>query len=161
MSLKLLDGTSGGYIDMGPEEIEKLKREKATLEQDLAIARLEAKHAKANAEQSVSNLRRQLEPLFMAFKQLFGEMDAIAPNASPSAGATPSTSNPKWEVWKQRFPGKGSQIIDLLLIQQQMNVRQLCAALKCDPRTLAQYIHKLTKADLIQKNGKDYSLKPI
>jgi hypothetical protein len=149
-----------GYVEMGPEEIAQLKREKEKLEQDLAHAQMEAKHAKANAEQSVRNLRASLTGLYTGLKQLFGEMDAIAPNADNQDGASPA-ANTKWDVWRQRFPGKGAQIIDLLLIQQQMNVRQLCAALKCDPRTLAQYIHKLTKADLVQKNGKDYSLKPI
>ena len=83
---------------------------------------------------------------------------------SPTAAAnlhesSSGQSNPKWEMWKKRFPGRGSELIDLLLVHEQMNTKQLSVALKCDPRTLAQLIFKMKP--VISKNGGLYSLQNI
>jgi hypothetical protein len=117
----------------------------------------------AQVEGGVRTLRSILAPLYSALKDVFGEMNAmgVAEVSATPGSVVPAQSNAKWESWKRRMPGRPSEIIDLLLIHESMNTKQLSAALRCDPRTTAQVIYALNKASLLTKNGNNFSLKEI
>lgn len=120
---------------------------------------LGAERAKAGqAEAGVKELKRLLDPFRRAIGVIYGEIDAMGIQDAPTQSSS-GQSNPKWEMWKKRFPGRGSELIDLLLVHEQMNTKQLSVALKCDPRTLAQLIFKMKP--VISKNGGLYSLQNI
>lgn len=148
-----------GRMDTSQQDIAALRKELADTKLRLAHAELEATHAKQEAGNSVGALRRILEPLYRALQAVFGEMEAIPIQDAPMGQS--SQANAKWELWKKRFPNRGAALIDVLLIHEQMNTKQLSTALKCDPRTLAQLIFKLNQAGLIQKNGNMFALKEI
>lgn len=150
-----------GEVDTRDEELVDARNKIMDLQHQLERAHMELAHARELSKHAVGKLRHVLNPLYEALKIIYGEMDAISPNGSSSVASTASGSNPKWEMWKKRFAGRGADLIDLLLIHEQMNTKQLSSALKCDPRTLAQVIYKLNQASLIQKNGNMYSLKEI
>lgn len=143
-----------------PEDPVRLRREIAGLERQLEEAKQEvvtAKQHARNAVQAIHALRQQLEPLHQALKMIFGEISRVDVGGQPTG--SPSSSNAKWESWKQRLPGRTAEIIDLLLVHEQMNTKQLSGALRADPRTVAQYIHKLNNAGILTKNGGMFSLK--
>lgn len=156
--------------DDGPlaRRFRELERENAQLRDDLAVARAETTAARADADRAeraagraVANLRKQLGPLHEALKMVFGEIDAIAPEAEAAYTGTPTPDSREqkiWDSWKSRMPGRCAQIIDALLLQPGMNQTQISVAIGCHRNSVPDLIHKLKKAGLIQKQGDKYSL---
>lgn len=151
-----------GNVDRRDELIANLQRQLEDLEDQLRASRAATQQERgksASAFAALAALRDYLNPFKRAISAIYGELDLITDNVLPVT-STPQ-SNAKWDLWKKRFPGRGAELIDILLIHEQMNTKQLSTALKCDPRTLAQLIFKLNQAGLINKNGRDYSLKTL
>lgn len=142
-----------GQVDDRDTIILGLREQVRQLNEDLRTERSKA----GQSESGVKELRHILTPLYRGLQKIFGEIDDMGLTDSSS----PTQGNPKWDLWKKRFPGRGAECIDTLLVHEQMNTKQLSTALKCDPRTLAQLIYKLNQAGLIQKNGNMYSLKEL
>lgn len=119
--------------------------------------------------EELAQLHQRVEGLEALIQAIRAEVDPWARfrrgGSGPAAEASSPSSvggNPKWEMWKRRFPGRVSEVIDLLLVQGSMNQSQLCAVLKCDSRTLsAKMIYPLNKAGLLNKNGGMFSLKEL
>lgn len=148
-----------------PDEAERLRRELRGLETELREARkaeVDAKQSAADAIQAIANLRDLLEPFHTALKMIFGEISRV--DAEAVSGARPRSANghdPRWEGWKSKLGGRAAEFIDLLLEHGEMNTKQFAAAARCDPRTVAITVYALNSADLINKNGGRFSLKPL
>jgi hypothetical protein len=142
-----------GHVDNRDQTIERLRLQLAQLDEALRMERMKT----GQIEAGVRELRHTLTPLYVGLQKIFGEMDTMGVGA-----AVPATGGDvKWDFWRKRFPGRGAELIDTLLINKSMNTKQLSTALKCDPRTLAQLIYKLNQAGLIAKNGNMFSLKEL
>lgn len=145
--------------DPRDREIDALRAEVKTLRTDLTIARTEAARAQQDADRALGMLRKQLTPLYRALQAVFGELDAAgvedAPqNTSPRVSAV-------WENWKAKLGGGPAKVIDALLLHREMNTQQLAIAIGCDRTTVPNYIHRLNKAGLLNKNGGRFSLKEL
>lgn len=153
-----------GNVDNRDHIIEQLQAEVAELNDQLVIAKAETARAQRASGAAVSNLRRQLAPLYQALQAVFGEMEAIPDTGAP-AGSTGTATNSKvdavWESWKRKLGGKAAVFIDVLREHGEMNVAQLRVAAQCGQQTVYDTIAKLHKVGLINKNGGRFSLKQL
>jgi hypothetical protein len=137
------------------------RREKQRMEDELRALRAERDDVVAerdNIRRSVQALRRQLSGLYNALRALFGEIElavgeeeAAAPgpaNQQASRGA-----DPRWESYKQSFPGAPARIVDALLAHREMTVTQLSKLLKMDYGTAKSAVMKLRQAGAISKES--------
>lgn len=148
-----------GHVFDDDNELADLREEVQQLRSELRAARSEAARAKQDVGQAVAALRRQLTPLYRALQGVFGEMDAIGvEDATP---ATNSRTTAVWEAWKSRIGGQPAQLIDAFLLHGEMTSGQIAIAIGINPKNVAQVVHKLNKAGLIQKNGSKFSLKQL
>lgn len=168
----------GNVIDVGVDDdprgqqIEALKLENRRLERAVSDAEIRAERAREDADRALSNLRRQLGPLYRALQAVFGELDAagVTEGASSPAGASPAPAGAPavdarvqavWDNWKQKLPGYPARIIDALLIHREMSTSQLSIACGCKSARISEGISKLKSANVINKNGRLFSLKTI
>lgn len=114
----------------------------------------------AKLEKGVDTLQHALAPTFRGMQMIFGVFEdlGINPEDAYSQTAAPKGDASFWDLQKRRFPGKPSEIIDLLL-ERSMNTSQIAAAGRMDPRTVTKTIYILNKAGLVEKNGGMFSLK--
>lgn len=145
-----------GNVDQDHGEIEFLRSEVERLEGELRESRMDALKAKSDAERAVRGIRKALAPFYQSLRALFGEMDAIAPEDT----GTQSATDPRWESWKKRMPGKPAEFIDLLLIHGSMSVKQFMAAAHCGKDAVYATVSKLGQAGVTINNGGRYSLRP-
>lgn len=166
----------GNVIDIGVEvdprdqELDMLRAETRRLKRELSDAELRADRASEDATRALSNLRRQLGPLYRALQMVFGELDAAgvvdAPGEPPAAGRTSAASAPDsrvsavWDAWKSKM-GTAAKIIDALQIHGELNTQQLAVVVGLHRTTIPALILKLNKAGLINKNGGRFSLKQL
>lgn len=155
-----------GHVE--PEETEALRRKVVRLEADLQEARTELRNASRLMEDSrsaLTNLRRQLEPLHGALRQVFGELDAAgiqSGGSNPSPSSTAQNANPKWDFWKNKLGGRQAEFIDLFLAHGEMTTAQLIAAGHCSRDTVGQVVFKLNRAGILNKVGRGaFALKEL
>lgn len=86
-------------------------------------------------------------------------------NGAPGAGSEPSTGNRDtaiWEEWKAKLNSKPlSAFIDAFLMHGELDANQLALITRCGKGNVSQYIYRLNKVNLINKNGNKFSLKSI
>jgi hypothetical protein len=159
--MRLLEGTIE-TADPRDARISELEDEVHDLREALTIANAETTHAKRDAGRALTNLRRQLSPLYRALQDVFGELDATGVD---EAGPSPSAASPRtsavWESRKSRMPGGPAKIIDALLLHSEMNTQQLAIATGVHRNSIPAMIYKLNKAGLLNKNGGRFSLKTL
>lgn len=156
-------------VDPRDAQIEGLKAENRRLQRAVSDAEVRAERAREDADRALSNLRRQLSPLYRAMQMVFGELDSAgvvdgpAPTAAPHSPAFGPDARIQaiWENWKSKMPGYPARIIEALLIQSDLNTAQLAIACGCKPQRISEGIVKLNKASLINKNGHRFSLKQV
>jgi len=153
--------------DDTPDEVVRLRREIAGLEQELREVKEEAetaKRASADAVQAIRALRQQLEPLHKSLKMIFGEISRVdAGRVAQDAARDVEASglSPKWIMLKEKLGGRQAEFIDLLQ-HGEMTTAQLAAAAHCHRDTVAQTIHKLFRAGVIIKSGRGtFALKDL
>ena len=163
----LLEGVIRENREADEEVLRKFRKEMQQLEDQLRDTRQELDDLRAEKERlerSVRALRNQLSPLHRALRALFGEIELAigeeeaAPSMSQSSGAAvPSTGiDPRWESYKQNFPGAPAQIIDALLAHGQMKMTHLAKLIKRDYSTVKGAVRKLKDAGaLIGETGPD------
>lgn len=134
------------------DEIRELKRALSQAHTDTATASRDSLRA-------VAELRRQLNPLYRALQAVFGEIEAAGVSDEPSA--THPRQSAVWEAWKERIGGQPAKVIDALLLHGDLNAGQIAIAIGISPKNVAQVIHKLNKASLIEKNNGRFSLKKL
>lgn len=150
----------GQVVDPLSERIEELEAENRMLQEQLAAAQRQIIDAKKESARAVAGLRKSLSPLFNSLNVLFGEMDAagIAEDTPGSSTTQPST-DPRWQSWKQRMPGRPAEMIDLLLLHGSMSVKNLMAAMHCGKNAVYQAASKLGQAGVVVNSNGRYSLK--
>lgn len=161
---RLLEGEVVPNLD---PELEALRTEVRCLRRAVSDAKVEATRAREDADRALSALRRQLNPLYRALQAVFGELDAAgvrddAPAAAPPTGASGGrATDPRWESWKEKMPGRAAEMIDLLLLHGEMNRNQLMAAMRAGKDVIRVTTSKLNVAGLLVKNGRLYSLRKL
>jgi len=138
--------------------VEALHDEIRELRNQLVDARRDAAADKRQYTQSVSELRRQLTPLYRALGAVFGELDVLGEDAAEPVN---SRTEKVWQSWKDKMPGYPARIISALLLHSEMNTQQLAIAVGCNKQRISEGIVKLNKAGLINKNGGRFSLKTL
>lgn len=151
----------GRIEDPHEQRIAELEAELRELRSDLANAKHAATAAKRDATKGVSELRRQLTPLYRAIQAVFGEMDTIGVEDAAPASATNPHVAAVWASWKSKFHGKPAAIIDALLVHREMNTTQIAIAIGSSRGNVPPMLTKLNKAGLLQKNGNMFSLKAL
>lgn len=149
--------------DSQHEEVERLRREIRGLEMELREAKDEAATAKQSATdavQAIRALRDALHPVHKALKMVFGEISRV------DAGEAPTQSNgvksDAWEKWKRKVPGKPAEFIDALLEHGPMTVQQLVVATQTPRKqTIYDGMFKLSKMNLVEKQGDKYALRQL
>ncbi len=155
--MRLLEGSI--VEDMGGSDTDSLRDENRELRSELQQARRDIEKIKHEVGRSVSELRRQLTPLYRALQAVFGEMDEIGDYDSPSAPNSKTAA--VWDAWKTRIGGQPAKLIDAFLLHGEMTAAQIAIAIHVNPKNVAQVVHKLNRAGLIQKNGNLYALKKL
>lgn len=148
------------------DEVVRLRREIAGLEQELEIAKNEAKSLKSAATDSVQAiraLRKTLEPFRVAIGMIYGEIsrvDAESFTESSGAQSAPSSGDDaKWVKIKQRLGGKRAEIIDLLLVQTEMTITQVSRSAHMHYDTATKLLREMLGQGLLTKNSNLYSLR--
>jgi len=166
MAQRLL--SSDNIIDAEPignsaEELRQSRLETRRLEDELRKLRGELEQAIADKERmarAIRALQGQLNPLHRYLRALFGEIELavgeeqVGPENAVARGATsPSTTDPRWESYKNTFPGAPARVIDALLAHREMTMTQLSALLKAHYNTVKDAVGKLIKAGAVSRDG--------
>lgn len=149
-----------GEVDNRDSVIDQLREENETLRGQVIELRAKVSLAERTNKAAVSKLRHQLEPLYRALQQVFGEIEVIAP-AGGSAVLADSKVGAVWESWKSRLGQTTAKVIEALLTHGDLGTQQLAIITGLHRTTIPQAIYKLNKAGLINKNGGKFSLKQL
>ncbi len=172
MELALRSNEEKRYAGLLPE-IEDLKRELYArnkqlndaekrileLEQELREERMKS----TQLERGVSALRAILMPLHNALRMVFGEIDGLRiGEVSQQAAPQSPAKSVVWESWKEKLGGMASQAIDALLLHGEMTSEQLAIHIGTKRKqTVYDTVHRLNKANLINKRDGKISLKEL
>lgn len=164
-----------GIVEPGRDDAfdADLRKENARLGDQVLALRRELEDAHRDNERlarSIENLRTTLNPIHRAFRALFGEIELAVGEGSPivpdtggpaasQTSATGPLSNPRFQSFKNSFPGRGAEILDALAIHGEMRISHLATLLRCDPRTIGQHAAKLRNAGAISQIQGVLSLK--
>lgn len=144
--------------------IARLEDENATLRRELAEKDQSVTQERQAISVGVTDLRRQLSPLYTALRQVFGEMEGLAGDES-TGGPSVSPDDPRvarlWVEWKSKLSPACGRLIDVLLIHQDLNIDQMCVAAKMGKNTVYRAISAMNKPSLLVKNGNRFSLKKL
>ena len=157
-----------------PDEWERLRRQNAELEAELANLKLDLERVKGERERALKAilaLRHNLHGQFMALKAIFGEIEAVGlteTEASPSSSTRRGgigkggEGGGKWDLMKQKYPGKVAEFIDLLLLHGEMGPTQLKHAARCSLQTVYNTIDKMKSLGLLSDLGRGrYGLREL
>lgn len=159
---RLLPGPSN-FADERREQDDRLQREVVDLRRQVRELDEEVRERDRRIqvlERAQATLQSALAPTFRGLQMVFGEFEkaGISSSTEDSPRTVGALESNFWETQKRRFPGKPSEIIDLLL-ERSMNTSQIATAGRMDPRTVTKTIYILNKAGLVEKNGGMFSLK--
>lgn len=156
------DKKRDGFIHEWRKEKQRLEEEVRGLRHDLD----EAQAKNETLERSLRNLRRQLSPLHNALRAVFGEIELAvgeeqyAPAANGAGPQSESRTDPRWESWKAKIPGRPAEMIDLLLLHKSMGTKALMSAMHCAKDTVYGSAKKLNAAGLLA-TSQPYSLRQL
>lgn len=106
------------------------------------------------SSQQITDLRKRVE-----------RIELFLSSFSRSQSAPVAVSDHKsfiWEEWKEKLKSKPlSAFIDAFLTHGELDANQLAIITKCGRGNVSQYIYRLNKLNLINKNGDRYSLKQL
>lgn len=149
-----------GIVDDRDSVIERLQEENRVLRDSLDTERQKNREIAFAA----GHLRQQLQPLHLALRAVFGELDVIPIFDAGRSGAPASVDARAlavWESWQKKLPGLPAKFIGALLEHEQMNPAQLRVAMQCRKNGVYETATKLNKLGLLDKNGSMYSLKEL
>lgn len=142
------------------EALFRVRKEKQQIEEELLHVRRELDdmtREKERIERSIRALRSQLSPLHRALRALFGEIEiAVGEEERVVASQAPSESvsqDPRWQSYKQEFPGVPARIVDALLTHKEMTITQLSGFLRVHYDTVKGALQRLTMAGAVTKDG--------
>jgi len=149
-------------------DLQSWRREKQRLEDEVRSLRRELEDAHNDRDRqarSIENLRLILSPLHRGLRALFGEIELAVGEADTPASsgvartASPSDLDPRWQSYKNRFPGAAAQVIDALLIHGDMQQTPLSKLVGIHYETLRKAVAKLRDAGAVSVVGGVVSLK--
>jgi|SRR5579872_4208849 len=150
------------------EAQQEWRRKEQQLEEEILGLRRELDDAHSQnekLERSLRTLRKQLSPLHLALRAVFGEIElAVGAEDFPiSSASSPATSpsgasEARWESYKNNFPGAAAKIIDVLLAHPSMSITQISGMLRMHYNTAKDALLKLKKAGAVVSVGGNYSL---
>jgi hypothetical protein len=161
LMLEGIAASDGPDSQQSRKEQQRLEDENRSLRRDLD----DALRDKERLERSIENLRAILAPLHRGLRSLFGEIelavgDAPLNGASPAAtAAATSPGDPRWQSFKNSFPGVPAEIIDALLIHGDMKMTNLSKFLKRHYETTRKAAYKLRDAGAVTLAGGALGLK--
>lgn len=142
------------------EQLHRLRKDKQQLEEEVLGLRRElddVNRDKDRLERSLRELRQQLSPLHRALRAVFGEIElAVGEEDKIPSSGTPgvaSATDPRWQSYKNQFPGVPAATIDALLTHHQMTLTQLASFLKKHYDTTKGAVAKLIKAGAVVREG--------
>lgn len=150
------------------EDSQTLRRRVAELEEELESVRDELKAERTQTcvtQQAAAVLRKQLEPLHLALRVLFGELDSI-PTADAVAANNSAPSDARRQLWEQRIKDfnadslKGKMLTALLNLGP-MTASQLRVPMGCVQNSVYNAYDKLQRAGLVVSIGGKYQLKEL
>jgi len=156
-----------GLVKEAPRDDEghEWRKEKQQLEDELRLVRRELEDVTAEKEKAIRvirNLRRQLEPLHRAVRAVFGEIElAIEEEETPTVAAIPRSEgniDPRWQSYKNQFPGVAALLIDALLAHPDMSIPQLAALCHKAYNTVRDALYNLKKAGAVVSESGRYRL---
>jgi hypothetical protein len=166
MSLPLLEGrviNPNAEADALRERLRRVNEELAESQTELAAERRKNRLV----EDAVVEIKRQLEPLHLALRALFGEIDSLPCSNGPSGGVENSAaSNPKsaiWAKWVDKFGSDSlnGRMISVLFEHGPMSTEQLRVAMQCSGQSVINAYNRLLKHGVISKSGGKYSLREL
>jgi hypothetical protein len=164
MSQRLLEGNFE-EVPIPADDVIRLRREMAGLEQELAEAKQALKverQASNDAKKAVAALRKMTEPFHIALQMIHGEIDRV--NGAAFAVGTDfadfvSSRDPRWDSWKKKLPPKEWDFIEAILEHGAMTRQQMAAAIHCHVDTASTIANRLKNKQLIRKDGDKYALR--
>lgn len=157
MAMRMLEGD---VSDPRDERISELEQEVRDLTDELSHTKFALGEAQRQGTRGMSNLRRQLSPLYKALQDVFGELEKAGVSDEKQDRGGDSRTQMIWDSWKRKM-GAASPVIDALLLQPGMNQTQIGIAIGRSRKTVPALIFKLKQAGLITKDGDRYSLKQL
>jgi hypothetical protein len=156
----VLEDDPDGSVQEWRREVQRLEDENRSLRRDLEDATRKQK----GLERTIENLRRILSPLYRGLRALFGEIELAVGEAPIGSGpaaivASQGSDDPRWQSFKNTFPGVPASIIDALLIHGEMGFTNLSHLLKRAYGTTKNAAYKLRDAGAVTINGGTVSLK--
>lgn len=145
------------------------RREKQHLEEEILSLRRELDDARIQnekLERSLRALRKQLSLLHLALRAVFGEIELAvgekdfsqASPSSPVQASAPNNSDPRWESYKQTFPGNGAKVIDILLAHPILTTVQLSKIGRMHYDTAKKVVQTLAGAGAVIRDAKGVRL---
>lgn len=156
-----------GVVDTPPPDDRAWCQERQRLEdenRDLQRALEDSERERVRLERGVQSLRMILSPLHRGLKAIFGEIELAVGSepetAAPSGNhAAPSSTDPRWQSYKNQFPGVPAAVIDALLMHGSMGMTNLAAFLKRAYGTTKNAAYKLKAAGAVTIDRGNVSLK--
>lgn len=164
MNQQLLTGEQEYMQDRSDPRIRQLEDQIRDLKHELRQAQNDAAHEKDKAGEVLGEMRRLTLPFYRLLQAIHGEIDRLGvAETSNVASASPTTEAKKavWDIWKQKLGSPCARIIDALLVHGTMTRTQLCITTGIQGSNIAKPISRLYTANLLNKNGSEYSLKQI
>lgn len=150
-----------GVPDERDRQIEELKAELRVAQRRALDAERDVERIREDTGRAVGSLRQQLSPLYRALQSVFGELDAVAQDASDPERVSGDRISPVWNAWKSKLSPACGRIIDALLVHKDLNGQQICVATQMGKNTMYGAISHLNKAGVLVKNGGRFSLKQL
>lgn len=146
----------GNVVDTRDQEIATLRLQLRQMDEALRLER----NKTGQMEAGVREVRSLLAPLHRSLRLLFGEMDAMEIKESPPS-QIPSAATAAWDAWKQRLGVPCGKIISALQVHRSMTQTQIAIATGIRSSNIPTYIFRINRAGLINKNGRELSLKEL
>lgn len=136
-----------GAVDTRDQEMAALRRQLAQTDEALRLERIKT----GAIEAGVRKLKSATTPLYHALQLIHDQIDAMGIESSASTSG--GDSDPRWQSFKNTFPGVPARIIDALLTHREMSITQLSGLLKAHYNTVSNALSSLAKAGAVTKDG--------
>jgi len=146
-----------GHVDDRDTIIAGLRSQLAEVREELRQERVKSKQA----QEGVQELQETLTPLYRGLAKIFGEIADIGLSNEQASSSPQSNHSAVWEAWKSRLGKPCAKIIEALQLHRTMNQTQIAIATGISRGNVPTYIFRINKAGLINKNGREYSLKEL
>lgn len=141
-------------------EITRLEDENLSLRRDLE----DITAGRDRATRAIRSLQSALGPVYRGLRAIFGDIELAVGEESAASATAPASghsnsADPRWQNFKDQFPGVPAMIIEALLIHGAMGMTNLSALLKRAYGTTKNAAYKLKSAGAVTIDRGNVSLK--